>query len=330
MIERKKQMLTVWLPVVICLAGVLFLNSMWQRWHEQATFSGISSLSQIILENDPEGEEMLLSALKEYQTQTESRPEGNEFLKQYGYTKGDFSGKTGERSSLLTIMVAVLISTAFLASSWSDKRRSHTRISGLTRYLEQVNTGTAGTIVQTREDEFSHLQDEIYKTVTSLYVTKETAIKAKERFAENLANIAHQLKTPITAAFLSLQLMEKEAPQKYTKPIRNQLARLNRLEESLLTLSKIDSGALKLEHSPVDVYTVLNLAVDNLEGLMSEKNILDDIPYNGCAEFMGDMEWTMEALMNLIKNAMEHSPPGRNHSLRILPESPVYGYTDLG
>lgn len=310
MIERKKQMSTVWLPVVICLAGVLFLNSMWQRWHEQATFSGISSLSQIILENDPEGEEMLLSALKEYQTQTESRPEGNEFLKQYGYTKGDFSGKTGKRSSLLTIMVAVLISTAFLASSWSDKRRSHTRISGLTRYLEQVNTGTAGTIVQTREDEFSHLQDEIYKTVTSLYVTKETAIKAKERFAENLANIAHQLKTPITAAFLSLQLMEKEAPQKYTKPIRNQLARLNRLEESLLTLSKIDSGALKLEHSPVDVYTVLNLAVDNLEGLMSEKNILADIPYNGCAEFMGDMEWTMEALMNLIKNAMEHSPRG--------------------
>ena len=244
MIERKKQMLTVWLPVVICLAGVLFLNSMWQRWHEQATFSGISSLSQIILENDPEGEEMLLSALKEYQTQMESRPEGNEFLKQYGYTKGDFSGKTGERSSLLTIMVAVLISTAFLASSWSDKRRSHTRISGLTRYLEQVNTGTAGTIVQTREDEFSHLQDEIYKTVTSLYVTKETAIKAKERFAENLANIAHQLKTPITAAFLSLQLMEKEAPQKYTKPIRNQLARLNRLEESLLTLSQIDQGRL--------------------------------------------------------------------------------------
>ena len=49
MIERKKQMLTVWLPVVICLAGVLFLSSMWQRWHEQATFSGISSLSQIIL-----------------------------------------------------------------------------------------------------------------------------------------------------------------------------------------------------------------------------------------------------------------------------------------
>ena len=143
----------------------------------------------------------------------------------------------------MTIMVAVLISTAFLASSWSDKRRSHTRISGLTRYLEQVNTGTAGTIVQTREDEFSHLQDEIYKTVTSLYVTKETAIKAKERFAENLANIAHRLKTPITAAFLSLPYGERSA-SKYTKPIRNRLARLNRLEESLLTLSKIDSGAL--------------------------------------------------------------------------------------
>ncbi|MCA5959817.1 hypothetical protein LC724_03650 [Blautia sp. RD014234] len=138
------------------------------------------------------------------------------------------------------------------------------RVSGLTKYLEQVNAGKTGTIVQTIEDEFSHLQDEIYKTVTSLYVTRENALKAKERFADNLANIAHQLKTPLTAALLSLQLMEKTAPNTYTKPIKNQLERLNRLEESLLTLSKIDSGALLLEHSPVDVYTVLNLAVENL------------------------------------------------------------------
>ena len=43
-------------------------------------------------------------------------------------------------------------------------------------------------------------------------ITRETAVAAKKNFAENLANIAHQLKTPITAAFLSLQLMEKEIP----------------------------------------------------------------------------------------------------------------------
>lgn len=143
-----------------------------------------------------------------------------------------------------------------------------------------------------------------------MYVTRENALKAKERFADNLANIAHQLKTPLTAALLSLQLMEKTAPNTYTKPIKNQLERLNRLEESLLTLSKIDSGALLLEHSPVDVYTVLNLAVENLEELMRREKVMADIPDKGCVEFQGDMEWTMEALMNLIKNCAEHSPEG--------------------
>ena len=69
-----------------------------------------------------------------------------------------------------------------------------------------------GTLIQTKEDEYSHLQDELYKTVTMLYQTRETAGAAKINFAENLANIAHPLKTPITAAFLSQQLMEKEMP----------------------------------------------------------------------------------------------------------------------
>lgn len=100
--------------------------------------------------------------------------------------------------------------------SWSVKKHIEARVSGLTKYLEQVNAGKTGTIVQTIEDEFSHLQDEIYKTVTSLYATRENALKAKERFADNLANIAHQLKTPLTAALLSLQLMEKTATNTYT------------------------------------------------------------------------------------------------------------------
>lgn len=184
------------------------------------------------------------------------------------------------------------------------------RISELTDYLEQINVGADGTIIQTKEDEFSHLQDEIYKTVTTLYQTRDAAIKAKLNFADNLANIAHQLKTPITASVLSLQLMEKANPDNYAEQIKKQLERLNRLEESLLTLSRIDSGTLPLEYSQMDVYTVLNLAAENLNDLLLKENIFVDIPDNGCIEIYGDMEWTMEALINLLKNCMEHSQNG--------------------
>ena len=184
------------------------------------------------------------------------------------------------------------------------------RIEELTSYLEQVNVGAAGTVIQVKEDEFSHLQDEIYKTVTSLYQTREVAVQAKVNFADNLANIAHQLKTPITSAFLSLQLMKNTTPNIYGEQIERQLDRLNRLEESLLTLSKIDAGTLHMEFSQVDIYTALNLAAENLNDLMMKENISAYIPDHGCIEIYGDMEWTMEALLNLMKNCMEHSKYG--------------------
>ena len=75
-------------------------------------------------------------------------------------------------------------------------------------------------------------------------------------------------------------------------------------------LSKIDAGTLPLKREKVDLYTVLNLAADNLNDLLRKNHITVEIPENGCIEFWGDLEWTMEALINLIKNCMEHSKPG--------------------
>ena len=151
------------------------------------------------------------------------------------------------------------------------RRRYQKRIADLTRYLEQVNTGAGGTFLQTQEDDFSQLQDEIYKTVTALRQTREAAVAAKKNFAENLANIAHQLKTPITAAFLSLQLMKKKNADEYTGQVEKQLERLNCLEESLLVLSRIDAGTLPLKHEKVDLYTALHLAAENLNDLLWKK-----------------------------------------------------------
>ena len=79
---------------------------------------------------------------------------------------------------------------AFAAGILLSRRKNQKRIAGLTSYLEQVNMDAGGTLIQTKEDEYSHLQDELYKTVTMLYQTRETAVAAKINFAENLANIA--------------------------------------------------------------------------------------------------------------------------------------------
>ena len=308
--ERRKQGILLLFPVVVLLLGIIFTTTLFYHTYRQIAYQHISAFCEILLENSPEAEPQLLSSLKEYHSLREQEIAENNYLVMYGYRAGEFCKELPTHTFILPVMLFLTVSGAFVLTAWLFRRRSQKRIVDLTEYLERVNIGAGGTLIQSQEDDFSRLQDEIYKTVTTLYQTREAAVSAKKNFADNLANIAHQLKTPITAAFLSLQLMKKETANEYANQIEKQLDRLNRLEESLLMLSKIDAGTLLLKHERVDLYTALNLAVENLNDLLRDSHISIEIPENGCIEFFGDLEWTMEAFINLMKNCMEHSQPG--------------------
>lgn len=307
--ERRKQGILLLFPVVVLLLGIIFTTTLFYHTYRQIAYQHISAFCEILLENSPEAEPQLLSSLKAYHSLREQEIAENNYLVMYGYRAGEFCKELPTHTFILPVMLFLTVSGAFVLTAWLFRRRSQKRIVDLTEYLERVNIGAGGTLIQSQEDDFSRLQDEIYKTVTTLYQTREAAVSAKKNFADNLANIAHQLKTPITAAFLSLQLMKKETANEYANQIEKQLDRLNRLEESLLMLSKIDAGTLLLKHERVDLYTALNLAAENLNDLLQDSHISIEIPENGCIEFFGDLEWTMEAFINLMKNCMEHSQP---------------------
>lgn len=310
MMEKIKRKGIVLFPALVCLVGVIVVSLFWLKEYRKASFEHISKFCEIIMEENPQMELQVLSAIKEYQALTNQEIEGNVFLTKYGYRSDEFCKELGFSFPVLSFIIFLITTCCFFVSIRYMDRRNRRRIAELTNYLEQVNIGAYGTVIQTKEDEFSHLQDEMYKTVTELYQTREAAVKAKISFADNLANIAHQLKTPITAAFLSLQLMENTVKDDHIGQIKKQLERLGSLEESLLTLSRIDSGTLRLERSSVDIYTALNLAADNLSDLIKKEGVTISIPDKGCIEITGDLEWTMEAFINLIKNCMEHSPEG--------------------
>ena len=285
--EKRKRGILLLFPVLVLLLGMIFISLFFYHTYQQIAYQHISAFCEIILENSPEAEPQLLSDLKEYHWLSEQEIAENNYLGRYGYRIEEFCKGIPVHALILPVMLFLVAAGAFVLTAWVFRRHNQKRIVDLTEYLERVNIGDGGTLIQTQEDDFSGLQDEIYKTVTTLYQTREAAVSAKKNFAENLANIAHQLKTPITAAFLSLQLMKKETANEYADRIEKQLERLNRLEESLLMLSKIDAGTLLLKHEKVDLYTAL-----------------------GSIEFFGDLEWTMEAFINLMKNCMEHSQPG--------------------
>lgn len=209
-----------------------------------------------------------------------------------------------------------------------QKRRENLRIQALTDYLEQANTGKAAILSALGEDAFSRLEDEIYKTVTFLYRTREAAVRAKEEFAKNLSNIAHQIKTPITAISLSVQTMEAVEPEEgkeekeRLEQIHRQLSRLTQMEEALLVLSRIDAGTLVLQRKETDVYTLLVLAADHLQMLFLQAGVSVSLPELGEMAIFVDPEWTMEAIMNLMKNCAEYSGGGMIHCL--YEQNPLY------
>lgn len=213
---------------------------------------------------------------------------------------------------ILTVFFLVGMSLFFL-TFWYRNEMENRRIRALSANLEQVNTGKAIILSATGEDDFSKLEDEIYKTVTYLYQTKDAALQTRNEFAENLSNIAHQIKTPITAISLSVQMMKQEFGSVHLKQIEKQILRLTHLEEALLVLARMDAEAIRLQRKQTDVFTLLVLAADNLEELFAEAKTSVHIPELGEMMVELDPDWTMEAVMNLMKNCMEHSHEGMIH-----------------
>lgn len=280
-----------------------------------------------VLGREPEARNILLSALKEYKDGNAGEKTGEkaeeDVLSALGYRRSDFSDPFAGQNAALAAAGALPGFFLFIMTFFYRNQKENRRIQALADYLEQVNTQKAAILCASGEDDFSKLEDEIYKTVTFLYQTRDAAVQAKNDFAENLSNIAHQIKTPITAISLSVQMMKQDlyegenfpssassAPGRHLEQAEKQILRLTHLEEALLVLSRIDAGTIFLQKKEIDVFTVLVLAADNLQELFAGSGTSVDIPELGEMMITADLDWTMEAIMNLMKNCMEHSDGG--------------------
>ena len=313
--NMKMTVLFVLSASLIAAAVTAYLLTLYYR---RVCFHILGGFCEGIINQNPDSGKVVLELLK---TQN-FRMTGENILSNFGYEPSNI-GITGAAVLWIAFSGFGAGSILFLFSFWYLHKRFSDRIQALTDYLGKINTGGHGLVLDSCEDEFSRLQDEIYKTVTALYQTRAAAITARNNFAENLSNIAHQLKTPITSISLTVQMAKErlrdartvKTPQGYNskacnmhadiRNIERQISRLAHLEEALLILSRIDAGTLTLERKPTDVFTVLSLAADNLYELFAKKRVLIDVPEMGETDIFADLDWTMEAVMNLMKNCME-------------------------
>ena len=308
--NRKNVFVTLGFVLSISLIAASVAAWLVSYHYGKTSFNLINAVCSEVIEQEPRAQNIVFAALKEY---AGGNPDGllaGNVLSSLGYYVSDFSDFKYTQIVSFAVVGWIIGILLFLLTVLYRNRAENRRIRDLAEYLEQVNNGKALILATTGEDDFSKLEDEIYKTVTSLYQTKDQAVQAKNDFAENLSNIAHQIKTPITAISLASQRMKQDFQHTALEQVEKQLARLTYLEESLLILSRLDAGALAFQKEKTDVFTLLVLAADNLQELFSSSDTSIEIPEQGEMLILADMDWTMEAIMNLMKNCIEHDKGG--------------------
>lgn len=206
---------------------------------------------------------------------------------------------------------AVVSGTAAFLLYAINKRKLKKRVHALTEYLEAVNCGIDN-VLSRCEDNLSLLEDEICKTVGELRIAKEYAQSLQRKQADNLADIAHQLKTPITSMALMTELLSDEdysGRQECLYRLNAQIERMEYLTESLLTMARLDSGAVRFEPMPVQFAELVARSIEPVEHMIQIRN-QQLVVINGECILMCDPVWTSEALLNIIKNCSEHTPEG--------------------
>lgn len=321
--REKKRTVPAVLAAAVCLG--LLLGTVFAAVSSGMQRKTVEQIMSCTIKEEPELAGKVTAILKESSTASVSR-EGREWLDRYGYTAAYY------RRDLLPVYLGISclcflgIFAVWLCWYKRSEKGKGQRIEELTAYLEDVNQGRE-TVLSRREDEFSILEDEIYKTVRELRRTKEEACQERQNLADNLADIAHQLKIPITSMSLMVQLLQQEGEIQGTKVyldrLEDQIFRMEYLVASLLTLSRLDAGTLELEQENLDAASVIIEACEPLEPKIRAREQTLSIPQQIQACFKGDRHWTAEALSNLIKNCSEHAREGGSITIKYH-QNPLY------
>lgn len=217
-------------------------------------------------------------------------------------------------STMSGILVMIACLAAMIVYCATEFHR-YRKLQKLSQDLDNLLSGSAPIpIWEYNEGELSILANQIQKITLQLTESAEASQSDKQYLADSLADISHQLRTPLTAMNLTATMLrEPNLPNEkriaLARDLQSLLARTDWLVESLLKLSKLDAGTVTLVKEPVSVRELIQRASAPIEIPMDLRN--QQFVVN-CAEerFLGDLVWSSEALGNILKNCMEHTPDG--------------------
>jgi len=231
---------------------------------------------------------------------------------------------------ILDLQAAILI--ALISLFWQgyyliDKYHYYQKLARLGEDLDQILYHNLNLKLDDyTEGELSILASNIEKILTRMREQQALLVKDKHFLADSLADVSHQLRTPLASLNLLFnRLKQKELSQQDYQLIMQDIYRLlnqiERLLDNLLIIAKLDAGAIVFRHDTVKAADLITKAIKPLEIKLELKDIDLQIEVQG--DLQCDFFWTAEALTNVIKNCLEHCSAAGVIKLKSL-KNPLY------
>ncbi len=213
-----------------------------------------------------------------------------------------------ERFLILVLLLSASMTGIYLYTTY----QRYEQISDLSAEINRIlHDSSKISLERYSEGELSILYCEIQKMVTRLNEQQSRMQKDKIYLADSLADISHQIRTPLTSVNLLVSLVSDPdiSPVKKQKLIRELYAQLERIEWLiivLLKISKLDAGTIQFKKESISLEQLIEKSVAPL--LIPMEIRFQELIVTADGNFEGDVSWTCEALTNVIKNCMEHTP----------------------
>lgn len=224
-------------------------------------------------------------------------------------------------------IVAVSLSFAFIIVYYITTYNRYKQITTLSEDINKILHGdNTISFDNYTEGVLSILHSEVHKMTIRLREQQQRLIDDKVYLADSIADISHQIRTPLTSINLLVQLLSEpdlseDKKHQHIIELNRMLSRIDSLITALLKISKLDAKTVQFKPLKVSLEQLINKSCEPL--LVPFELRGQELVISAQGEFFGDLAWTCEAVGNIVKNCMEHTPEGGKVEITAV-ENPIY------
>ncbi|QDS38080.1 sensor histidine kinase [Brevibacillus brevis] len=326
------------------LAVLLSLFTIYQYSTHQLFYDALKSdsittwgeITARLVEQNPENEAEIIKVLTSHASNSsEYQEKGREIFRQYGVHENLESelfpllNKHISSHDQLIYWGLICFGLMLFGASYMQYKIVFHKIRQLTSAAKKIIDGDYMVVInENKEGDLAKLAASFRSMKDIIRKSMQDLLEEKAFLAQILQDISHQLKTPLsTISIYNEMLLNAELPrQQQVQLLQNnevQIARMNVLIQNLLKVAKIDARAISFDKEPANLVETIEEVLDRLASMISDKHIVIDLEAPKEIVVVHDKLWMQEALLNLLKNAIEHSKPTSTIMIQVK-DTPIY------